>query len=319
MRRRHRFSKRRQFESEQDNRSTFNRDNRRNVSDPASSQGTNPAPVNNQLALSFAVCVSDREVLKTNLLSSPCFKSGSAHEVIAIENCPSAADGLNLGLERAMHEWVVCVHQDVYLPDGWDWLLARQPGDAERLFGPIGVAGVYGVGEVIPPQAPGTPQAAQRIGWVLDRGRLLRDGPGLPAQVATLDELLLVLPRSTPLRFDPGLGFHLYGADLCLQARERGPAVVALGALCHHNSRSVELPGAFFPSAAVFARKSGHMLPIATPCVIVERDARVHLLGNATERPRSIAYALPAHGPSRILTADHTENGRFPPSILHAR
>ena len=119
------------------------------------------------------------------------------------------------------------VHQDVYLPAGWDRRVMRQLREAERRFGPIGIAGVYGVGEVDEP-ADGPPRA-ERIGWVVDRGRLLREGPDLPARVATLDELLLILPRGTPLRADPALGFHLYGADLCLQARERGLAVVALG------------------------------------------------------------------------------------------
>ena len=93
------------------------------------------------------------------------------------------------------------------------------------------------------------PLAAERIGWVVDRGRMLRGGPELPALVATLDELLLVVRRDTPLRFDPALEFHLYGADICLQARELGLAVVALAAPCHHNSRSVGLPDAFFASA----------------------------------------------------------------------
>jgi len=215
----------------------------------------------------------------------------SPREIILVKNFPSAAGGLNLGLERARHEWVVCVHQDVYLEGGWNRQLAQQLREAERRFGPIGVAGVYGVGHVISPQAPGSPLAAERVGWVADRGRLLRDGPELPARVATLDELLLVVPRNTPLRFDPALGFHLYGADLCLQAAERGLAAVALGALCHHNSRSVVLPDAFFPSAEVFARKWRRRLPVATPCVVIDRAGRVHLLGNATDGPRSIAYA----------------------------
>ena len=57
---------------------------------------------------------------------------------------------------------------------------------------------------------------------------MLRDGPELPAQVATLDELLLIVKRDSGLRFDPELGFHLYGADICLQAIEQGLAVVAL-------------------------------------------------------------------------------------------
>ena len=93
------------------------------------------------------------------------------------------------------------------------------------------------------------PLAAGRIGWVVDRGRMLRDGQELPARVATLDELLLIVKRDSGLRFDPDLGFHLYGADICLQASEQGLAVVALAAQCHHNSRSVGLPEAFFASA----------------------------------------------------------------------
>ena len=74
------------------------------------------------------------------------------------------------------------------------------------------------------------PLAAERIGWVVDRGRTLRDGSELPAPVATLDELLLIVRRDSGLRFDPDLGFHLYGADICLQASEQGLAVVALDA-----------------------------------------------------------------------------------------
>jgi hypothetical protein len=166
--------------------------------------------------------------------------------------------------------------------------------DSEGRFGPLGVAGVYGVGNVIQSQSP---LAVERVGWVLDRGRLLHDGPELPARVATLNELLLVVRRGTPLRFDPALGFHLYGADICLQAHEQGLAVVALGALSYHNSRSVGLPAAFFASAEVFARKWRQRLPVATPCVVIDRGGDVHVLGNATAGPRSTAYALPCRGP----------------------
>jgi Glycosyltransferase like family len=210
-----------------------------------------------------------------------------------IRNSPSAADGLNLGLKRAKHEWAVCAHQDVFLPDGRDGLLAQQLGVAERRFGPIGVAGVYGVGDVIENPDFTQPLAAERIGWVVDRGRMLRDGPELPARVSTLDELLLVVRRDSGLRFDPSLGFHLYGADICLQARELGLAVVALAAPCHHNSRSVGLPEAFFASAEVFARKWSHRLPVATPSVIIDRFPGVHLLGNAnSDGSRSIVRAV---------------------------
>ena len=115
----------------------------------------------------------------------------------------------------------------------------QQICEAERRFGPIGVAGVYGVGPVRQGEAV---LAAERIGRVKDRGRMLNDGPELPARAPTLDELLLVLPRDTPLRFDPALGFHLYGADICLQAAERGLAVVVLEAPCDQHRRASDCP-----------------------------------------------------------------------------
>ena len=85
----------------------------------------------------------------------------------------------------------------------------------------------------------------------------------------------------------------MYGADICLQALELGLAVVALAALCHHNSRSVGLREAFFASAEVFARKWSHRLPVATPCAIIDRFGKVRLLGNASsDGSRSIARAV---------------------------
>ena len=89
---------------------------------------------------------------------------------------------------------------------GWDVQLAQQLEEAEQRFGPIGVAGVYGVSDVIAADCPGQPSGAQRIGYVVDRGRLLNDGPDLPARVTTLEELALVVRRDTPLQFDPALG-----------------------------------------------------------------------------------------------------------------
>jgi hypothetical protein len=147
--------------------------------------------------------------MQANLLSSPCLNSSLPHQVIAIRNAPSAAAGLNAGIARAGHDLVVCLHQDVFPPSGWDRLVMNQYRMAERELGPIGVAGVYGVGKAR--SCPDSPSslAAERIGWVVDRGRILSEGPALPAPVATPDELVLIVRRDTPLRFDPELGFHL--------------------------------------------------------------------------------------------------------------
>jgi Glycosyltransferase like family len=251
-----------------------------------------PAPSSQNSAdrLSFVACVSDEEALRSSLLASPCLGAGSSHEVILVKNCPSAADGLNLGLARSSGEWVIGVHQDVFLFEGWDRRVVHQLREAERRLGLVGVAGVYGVG---PARELSVSLAAERIGRVVDRGRMLRDGPGLPALAATLDELLLIVRRDTPLRFEPALGFHFYGADICLQAAELGLPVVVIDAPCHHNSRSIGLPAEFYKSSQVFARKWAHRLPVATPCVIIDRQGRVHILGNATGQPGSIAYTLP--------------------------
>lgn len=219
-------------------------------------------------ALSFVVCVSDETVLAANLLASPCLGQGSPHEVIPVRGAATAAEGLNRGLERARHPWVVCAHQDVYLPRGWPARLLRQLRESEGRFRPVGVAGVYGAAQ----PALGPPR---RVGHVVDREWLLCEPEPLPARVATLDELLLVLPRGTPLRFDPALGFHFYGADVALQARRRGLAVVALDALCLHNTRSVGLPPEFAPSAAAFAAKWPEELPVATACVVIDHEGHV--------------------------------------------
>ena len=229
-------------------------------------------------AFTFLSCISDDELLNSNLLASPCLAAGSGHDVILVKSCTAGADGLSLGIRRAKNDWVVCLHQDVFLPEGWDLQLARQLEEAERQFGPIGVAGVYGVGPAI---SQNEVLAAQRIGRVCDRGRLLDEGVPLPALAATLDELLLVVPKLTPLEVDPELGFHLYGADLCLQAAERGLAVVVIDAYCHHNSRNIGLPPVFFTSAEALARKWHHRLPVATPCVIIDTNHKVFVLGNS--------------------------------------
>ncbi len=228
--------------------------------------------------MSFVACISDDELLQSNLLASPCLSQDSPHEVILVKNCKNAADGLNIGVGRAKCGWVICIHQDVALPSGWDHKLLEQLQAAERQFGPIGVAGVYGVR---PPIQQNRALAANRIGQVVDRGRILHERPKLPARVATLDELLLIVPRNTPLRFDPALGFHLYGADLCLHAAEQSLAVVALEAPCHHNSQTIGLPEPFFKSAEIFAHKWQHRLPVATPCVIIDETRQVWILGNS--------------------------------------
>jgi len=205
--------------------------------------------------LTFVACVNDDEQLGANLLHSPCLHGGGPHELLVFRGCASAAEGLNAGIDQAKNEFVVLVHQDVYLPQGWparmvaQWRLARQEG------GPVGIGGVFGV---LDRRVP-----FDAIGRVVHRDRLLshRD---LPSDVDGLDELLMVVPRDTPLRVDPALGWHLYGTDLALQAQERDMRVVVVDAPCHHNSLTGRVPSKYRDSERVLARKWQKLLPIHT-------------------------------------------------------
>jgi SAM-dependent methyltransferase len=216
--------------------------------------------------LSFVCCVSDEGMLAGNLLASPCFRPGTPHELLIQRGCTSAAEGLNAGLARARHGWVVCLHQDVYLPAGWPTRFWQQGNRAAQTLGPLGVCGVMGASRV--------PEGRRWQAHLVHQDRSLHAGP-LPAVTDTLDELLLAFPRGTPLRLDPALGFHFYGADVSLEARRLGRTAVAVDAPCYHNTRSNGFAPDFEASAAVFARKWADQLPIVTPCVVVGADGTV--------------------------------------------
>ena len=130
--------------------------------------------------LSFVTCASKTprsgQTSSRHLVHAPTWRTRSSQSGTA-----QARGRAQIGIAWSEADWVVCVHQDVWLPAGWDRCVLEQLNEAERRFGPIGVAGVYGVGEVIAQRDQSQPMAAQRIGWVVDRGRILRDGPELPA------------------------------------------------------------------------------------------------------------------------------------------
>jgi SAM-dependent methyltransferase len=178
--------------------------------------------------ITFVACVNDDDQLESNLLRSPCLDPGTPHEIILMRRQTSAADGFNTALEKARHDLVVFVQQDIYLPRGWDSQFLRQFREAERHLPSVGVAGVFGYRF--------GPDGKTDLGRVLDRQTLYDLPAALPAEADGLDEIVLAVRRGTPLRFDPQLGFHLYGADICLSARRQGLPVAVLDAPCLHNS-----------------------------------------------------------------------------------
>jgi len=211
--------------------------------------------------ISFVACSNDPDQLANNLAASPCFRSGG-HELIVVTDATSAAEGINRGVERASHRLVVAAHQDVYIPESWPTRFLQQWAQAERQFGPIGAAGVFGV----------SPQGGviQRTGRAINGSQLISSGPALPAEASSLDEIILALPKDTPLRLDPVVGWHNYGTDLVLQARRAGLVSVILDAPCLHNTRFAGLRRDFVDSAVELGRKWQQERPFHTTCVRID-------------------------------------------------
>lgn len=228
--------------------------------------------------LSFVACASSLEVLDKRLLSSPCLRPGG-HALAVYFNAPSAAAGFNAAMASAADRssgasWLVWVHQDVFLPEGWDARFAQALAEALQRFPRLAVAGIYGIA--------GAGAHAQRAGHVLDRGTLLREPAPLPCLVDSLDELLLAVRVDTGLQLDPALGFDFYATDLVLQAQARGWQCAVVDACCEHWS-GTPASGAVPPavvarikaSAQVFEHKWVRQLPVTTPCFDIARPGDV--------------------------------------------
>ena len=179
--------------------------------------------------LSLVCCVNRHDVFNDCLMASlPRAGMTGRAEVIPIDNRSnqySVPQALNRGIEKSRAPLVVCCHQDVRLPDGW----------LDRFFGQIarvedrdrqwGVAGVMGVGF-----------NGAFAGHIRDP-HTSRPFGRLPRKVQSLDEVCLAIRRDGGLRFDEGLGgFHLYGADLRLQAGMKGMSCYVLDACLEHLS-----------------------------------------------------------------------------------
>jgi hypothetical protein len=215
--------------------------------------------------LTFVACVNDDLQLHHNLLASPCLAEGHPHEVLLYRGMSSAAEGLNRGIREASHELVVLVQQDIYLPSWWPAGLALQwsaaaPGGTVSVGGPVGVR--YREG------------GRTHVGHAVDRDRLFSMPTPLPADVDGLDELVMVVPKDVEERFDPALGWHLYGTDLALQAHAKGHRVVVLDVPVHHNSLLAELDGTYHHAESVLATKWPRELPIVTNSTTIDEDPR---------------------------------------------
>jgi SAM-dependent methyltransferase len=219
--------------------------------------------------ITFVVAVEDVRRLESNLLASPILQD-TRHEIVPVVGASNAADALHKGLSQSARQnsLIVMVHEDVYLPAGWDDRLISGIADAERKFGPVGVAGVFGV-------TRSQFGSFERVGKIVDRNSLLVTGHQLPISATSLDEAVLVFPvqNGSIVGIDDSLGFDMYGSEACLAAWEADQVAVVVDAPCFHNSEAGgELGEDFRQSAFSFAAKRLDAFPYATTCVQFSGD-----------------------------------------------
>lgn len=215
--------------------------------------------------------VNDSAVLESSLQRSPDLKSGV--QVILQRGYRDAGRAYNHALELATNEIVIFLHQDVYLPPGWIDALSSAMAQLAQHDPAWGVLGVYGV-----------TMTGQPRGWTYSTGlgRMLGQSFSQPERVRTLDEMLLVIRRTSGLEFDELLpGFHMYGTDICLQAERRGLTNYAIPAFAVHNSNGIHrLPWAFWRACLHVQHAHRDVLPVISVCATIPRS-RAKLLARA--------------------------------------
>lgn len=216
-------------------------------------------PVSNY-TWSLVVSSNSEEVLQSTLLGSG--ETNLAEEVIIERGASSAAIAYNSGADKATGDILVFAHQDVYLPIGWSSALFKCVSQLAEINCDWGVAGIYGVKE-----------SGKGVGHVYSTGLKKFVGESFtdPIQVSSVDEMIIIVRRTTGLRFDEKLpGFHLYGTDICLEAEKRGMRNFVLPCFALHNSVGIKyLPFSFWRSYMYLRNKWRHRLPVKTPCTMI--------------------------------------------------
>lgn len=172
------------------------------------------------------------------------------------------------------------VRQDVYFPKGSGMTLAQQLGsltEQGKTGAPVGFASLE----------PGR-QAADRTvvsysGFVIDRTNRFDHEPSEAA--VSIDELAVAMHQDCEVSIDPGLDWHLWATDLCLQglaiARRSAIARIIRVPLFHNSVTDFTLPDAFHRSAELLLAKYPGWDGIPTLCGQLRRRTELSSVARA--------------------------------------
>jgi hypothetical protein len=214
-------------------------------------------------SITFVVAVNKKNVLEKNLLASPCLCDPHPHQILFQENCSSAALAYNDAIDKSVNDLIVFCHQDMFFPGAWMSQLQGAIAYLDRHDSQWGVLGCSGI-----------TRDGEFRGHVYSTGVEVVGKPSEPAEVQTLDEIVLILRKSSGLRFDEALPhFHLYGADICLRAAKRRMKSYAISAFCVHNTyQGYYLPDEFYECCEYLKRVWSKSLPIQTTCIRITKS-----------------------------------------------
>ena len=215
-------------------------------------------------SVTFAVATYGAgEVLNNNFLASPCLRVAHPRQILVQRDFVSASRAYNDAIDKAENDLIIFAHQDVIFPESWLSQLDRALKYLEANDPQWGVLGCYG-----------KTRLGEGVGHIYSPGRGEIGKPfELPLAVQTLDEIVLVVKKSSGLRFDENLPhFHLYGTDIRLSAAKQGMTSYVIPAVCIHNAHQyLVLPSEFYECCRHIKRVWEDALPIETTCVSITK------------------------------------------------
>lgn len=232
--------------------------------------------------LSFVVAYNKKDVLEQNFLSSSCINEGK-YQIIIEKGKSSASLTYNSALDNVNNQYVVFAHQDVYFPTGWDERLLIEIKNIEKTSRPWGVIGCIGINS-----------GGSTCGHVYSNGlgRILGSS-GSREKASTIDEMVIVLNRKAEIQFDNKLpGYHLYGTDICFEAKKKRLENYIIKNFCIHNSLPViNLDNSFWKACNFIRKKWSDDLPITTTCIKLSKNYINYLIHKTN---KNISYFLAA-------------------------
>lgn len=206
--------------------------------------------------LAVVAACNNETILSSNLKRSPVIEEGRIPLHVEM-NAPSAAIAYNRGLAKIDADIVVFAHQDVFLPRGWEDVLAARIAELNQKHPDWALLGSYGIGL---DGAHYGPVWSSSIGSII--GRVAMG----PVEVQSFDEHLIVMRRHPDVTFDEGLpGFHLYGTDIVQIARKAGLGAYAMSLpLVHNDGFKDQLLGDYIEAYHYMKSKWRAELPLVT-------------------------------------------------------